>query len=181
MTAAAPSSASPETPLPRLLATRDSDRLRRYREYLDYYEGRRGAPPRRARERALTFNYARAIVEKGASYLVTEHRPVVTPAGTDADARRVAATAERLLSDTWDANDLARLDIETEIDTATLGDGAYKVTWDEREERVVVSAPDVQGLFVWWHGDDVRRVRRLAARYEQDAEALAERAPAAQR
>jgi hypothetical protein len=53
-----------EQSLPALLATRDLDRLRRYREYLDYYEGRRGAPPRQGRERALSFNYARAIVEK---------------------------------------------------------------------------------------------------------------------
>lgn len=162
-------------PLPRLLTLRDSERLRRYREYLDYHEGRRGAPPRRGRERALTFNYARAIVEKGASYLMTDHRPLVSAGGTGAEARRTAAAAQRLLDDTWEANDLARLDVETEIDTATLGDGAFKVTWDEQEQRTIVSAPDVQGLFVWWHGDDVRRLRRVAARYDLDAEAYAER------
>ena len=38
--------ASAGLPLPRQLVLRDSDRLRRYREYLDYHEGRRGAPPR---------------------------------------------------------------------------------------------------------------------------------------
>ncbi|MCK9487550.1 MAG: phage portal protein [Dehalococcoidia bacterium] len=151
-----------------MLAQRDTDRLRRYREYLDYYEGRRGAPPRRGRERALVFNYARSIVEKGASYLVTDHRPEVTAADSDA----VAAEAERVLAETWDANDLARLDIETEVDTAVLGDGAYKVTWSQEEQRVVVSAPDVQGLHAWWAGDDVRRLWRVAARYTLDADAL---------
>lgn len=160
--------ASEETPLPRLLAQRDADRLRRYREYLDFHEGRRGAPasPRgvRSRERTLVFNYARSIVEKGAAYLVTEHRPVVTTAPSEA----VRAEAERVLHETWDANDLARLDVETEVDTAVLGDGAYKVTWDDEEGRVVVSAPDVQGLFAWWAGDDVRRLRRVASRYEVD-------------
>ena len=115
-------------PLPRQLTQRDAERLRRYREYLDYHEGRRGAPPRRARERTLTFNYARAIVEKGASYLVTAHRPLVQAAAAGAEARRTAAAAERLLLDTWEANELDRLDVETEIDTATLGDGAFKVT-----------------------------------------------------
>lgn len=161
-----------EVPLPSLLAQRDTDRLRRYREYLDYHEGRptvRNAPPRRGRERALVFNYARSIVEKGASYLVTDHRPAVTSAPSDA----VAADVERVLAEAWDANDLARLDIETEVDTAVLGDGAYKVTWSEDEQRVIVSAPDVQGLFAWWAGDDVRRLWRVAARYTLDAESFA--------
>ena len=169
-------------PLPRTLVTRDTDRMRRYREYLDYHEGRRGGPPRSGRDRVHTFNYARAIVEKGASYLVTDHRPLVHPLTNGVEARREAVAAEALLREVWDANDLARLDIETEIDTATLGDGAFKVTWDEHERRVIVSAPDVQGLYVWWHGDDVRRVARVAARYEMAAESLAEqtgRAPRA--
>ncbi|MQC48333.1 MAG: phage portal protein [Chloroflexi bacterium] len=153
-------------PLPQQLALRDADRLRRYREYLDYHEGRRGAPPslRRGRERMLVFNYARAIVEKGAAYLVTEHRPVVTSAPSEA----VRDEAERLLRATWEANDLARLDVETEVDAAVLGDGAYKVTWDDEEQRAVVSAPDVQGIFAWWAGNDVRRLRRVASRYSVD-------------
>ena len=33
------------TPFPRTLAQRDRERLARYREFLDYYEGRRGAAP----------------------------------------------------------------------------------------------------------------------------------------
>lgn len=164
-----------ESSLPRVVDRMDADRLRRYREYLDYHEGRRGAPPARARERSLTFNYARAIVEKGVSYLVTEHQPVVTSLDGSAEARAQAAEATRLLAETWEANDLARLDVETEIDTAVLGDGAFKVTWDDIEERVVVTAPDVQGLFAWWHPDDVHRLRRVASRYTLDAEDAAER------
>ncbi|MFN8585317.1 MAG: phage portal protein [Dehalococcoidia bacterium] len=164
-----------EESLPRLLANRDADRLRRYQEYLDYYEGRRGSPPARGRERTLTFNYARAMVEKGASYLVTEHRPQVVAVEDTAAGRREAAEAERALVEAWDANDLARLDLETEVDTAVLGDGAFKVVWDERERRVVVSAPDVQGLYAWWVGDDVRRLWRVAARYRMPSEQVAER------
>ena len=164
-----------EEPLPRALANRDADRLRRYREYLDYYEGRRGSPPARGRERTLTFNYARAMVEKGASYLVTEHRPRVVPAEETPAARGQAAEAERALLEVWDANDLARLDLETEVDTAVLGDGAFKVVWDDRDRRVVVSAPDVQGLYAWWVGDDVRRLWRVAARYRLAPEQAAER------
>jgi hypothetical protein len=155
------------------LRNRDGDRTRRYREYLEYYDGLRGAPAARGRERVLTFNYARAVVEKGASYLVTEHRPMAAPLEESADARRRAAAAERALLDVWQDNDLARLDYETEVDTAVLGDGAFKVTWDEAEQRVVVSAPDVQGLFAWWAGDDVRRVRRVVSKYRLPAEDVA--------
>jgi hypothetical protein len=158
-----------------VLTNLDADRLRRYREYLEYYEGRRGRPPARGRERTLTFNYARAMVEKGASYLVTEHRPQVTATEETPAVRRQAAEAERALLDVWEANDLARLDLETEVDTAVLGDGAFKVVWDERERRVIVSAPDVQGLFAWWAGDDVRRLWRVAARYRLPAAQAAER------
>ena len=159
----------------RELEGRDLDRLRRYREYLDYYEGRRGAPPRQGRQRVLSFNYARAMVEKGASYLVTDHRSSVVPIDDDAPGRRTAAAAERALLDAWSANELPRLDLETEIDTAVLGtavlgDGAFKVTWDDREERVIVSVPDLQGLYAWWLGDDVRRIWRVATRYVLGAE-----------
>ncbi len=154
----------------RALQGRDQDRLRRYREYLDYYHGLRGMAPARGRERTLMFNYARVIVEKGASYLVTDHHPVVQPLEESAAARRRAAVTERALRELWDENDLARLDLETELDTAVLGDGAFKVVWDDREERVVVSSPDVQGLFAWWVGDDVRRLSRVASRYRLPAD-----------
>ena len=163
------------TPFPRTLAQRDRERLARYREFLDYYEGRRGAAPAGRRERSLSFNYARAFVEKGASYLITPHHPTVATADGGS-----AAEAEQALLELWEANDLERLDLESEFDTATLGDGAFKVSWDEHEQRVVVSAPDVQGLYVWWLGDDVRRIRRVAARYEtpsEDAEARTGRLP----
>ena len=161
-----------ELPLPRQLAGLDAARRRGYREYLDYHEGRRGAPPRRGRERVLNFAYARSIVEKGAAYLVTGHRPVVEPLDGTPEARANAEAAERVLREAWDANALERLDLETEIDTAVLGDGAFKVTWDEHRGRAVVSAPDVQGLFAWWAGDDVRRVWRVASRYTVEAAAL---------
>ncbi len=156
--------------IPRTLLHRDADRLRRYREYLEYYEGLRGSPPPRARERTLTFNYARAIVEKGASYLVSDHGPVVFSLDDTAAGRRRATLTERALTDIWRENDLTRLDFETEVDTAVLGDGAFKVTWDEREQRVIVTAPDVQGLFAWWVGDDVRRLSRVASRYRLPAD-----------
>lgn len=61
-------------PLPRLIARLDADRLRRYREYLDFYQGRQWPTPPRRRERQLTFNYARALVEKVTPYPRQCHR-----------------------------------------------------------------------------------------------------------
>lgn len=49
-------------------------------------------------------------------------------------------------------NHLQQLDHETEIDTAIIGDGCYKVIWDTDEKRIRVTAPDVSGLFAWWRG-----------------------------
>lgn len=160
-----PASAA-DAPFPRMLARRDRERLARYRELLDFFEGRRGSPPGSRRERLLNFNYARAFVEKGAAYLGSDHRPEATATDDTPEGRRRAAEAEAALRELWEANDLLRLDLDGELDTAVLGDGAYKVTWDEREQRVVVSAPDVQGLHAWSLGDDVRRIWRVASRYE---------------
>ncbi len=36
-----------------------------------------------------------------------------------------------------------------------------------------MTAPDVEGLFAWWAGDDVRRLWRVASRYELPAEQIA--------
>ena len=167
--------AGDELPLPRQLLNRDLERMRRYREFLDYYEGRRGAPPTLGRERALTFNYARSFVEKGATYLISDHRPVVLPADDTPAARRRATEVETVLRAAWDDNDLAQLDLDTEVDTAVLGDGAFKVVWDEREQRVLVTTPDVQGLHAWTFGDDLRRLWRVASSYRLAGEELRHR------
>jgi hypothetical protein len=54
-------------PLPQQIARMDADRLRRYRENFDFYHGRQwpgSASGGRRRERRLTFNYARAVIDK---------------------------------------------------------------------------------------------------------------------
>ena len=78
---------------------------------------------------------------------------------------RRRAASEQALREVYDANALDQLDFDNEIDCSVLGDAAYKVTWDAAEERVRVSAPDVQGLFAWWLADDPSRVWRVASRY----------------
>ncbi|MBI5288557.1 MAG: phage portal protein [Chloroflexi bacterium] len=164
--------------LPEQIRRMDGERLRAYADNLAFYNGEQWpASMARSRNRRLVFNYAKAIVDKTASYLMTPHggstgvNLAVDPEDETPEAHERAIAAERALLSVYDQNNLDQLDFDTEIDAAVLGDGAYKVTWDAAERRVRVSAPDVQGLFAWWAGDDVSRVWRVASRYCIDAEA----------
>jgi hypothetical protein len=161
-------------PLPGQLAQRDSERFRCYRENLDFYEGKQWTDAGRWRDRRLTFNYARAVVEKTASYTMSGASFVVDPDDASAEAHERARRAEQALREVYEANGLDQLDFDNEIDCSVLGDGAYKVAWDEAARRVRVSAPDVQGLFVWPHAGDCSRYWKVAARYtlsHEEAEA----------
>ncbi len=159
--------------LPQQLKQMDADRLRRYAENLAFYGGDQWPPANRCRDRRLVFNYAKAIVDKTTSYLMTGLSFAVDPVDDTPEAAARARDAERALADVYDANQLDQLDFDTELDAAVLGDGAYKVTWDAHERRVRVTAPDVQGLFAWWAGDDVSRLWRVCSRYTIDAESAA--------
>lgn len=173
-TMARPPAGADALPLPQQLPRLDLPRLRAYGENLEFYRGAQWREAR-GRERRLTFNYARAIIEKTASYVMGGYSSLVDAIDSSDEAQERARRAERALREVRDANGLDQLDFDNEIDCSVLGDAAYKVTWDAREERVRVSAPDVQGLYVWWLGDDPGRVWRVASRYTlsaDEAEAL---------
>lgn len=156
----------PDTlPLPQQISRMDGDRLRAYRENLDFYHGRQWLEPRLRRERRLTFNYARTVIEKTASYTLSGVSATVDPEDASAEALDRARRTEEALREVYEANALDQLDFDGEIDCSVLGDGAYKVTWDATEKRVRVTAPDVQGLFAWPLGDDPSRFWRVASRY----------------
>ncbi len=163
-------------PLPQQLARMDLPRMRGYRENLEFYEGRQWLEPqRRRRERRLTFNYAKTVIEKTASYVMSGVSFVVDAADSQAQSLDAARRAEQALRDVYYDNALDQLDLDNEIDCSVLGDAAYKITWDAEEKRVRMSAPDVQGLYVWWAGDDASRVWRVASRYSlggEEAETL---------
>ncbi|MGI2336361.1 MAG: phage portal protein [Dehalogenimonas sp.] len=139
----------------------DDERRRRYREMLDLYRGRQWSG-RAAGERRLTFNYAAAAVDKLSAYLM--NGLTVRAAGDGA----AVAEAQTIL-DRWHAgNCLDRLDYETEVDTAVLGDGCYRLGWDDAAGMVRVTAPDVCGLEVTFGLDgvtpeEVRAGYRLSA------------------
>jgi len=158
------------TTIPNQIRQLDGDRLRRYAEHLSFYAGDQWPPMTRRQQRRLVFNYAKAMIDKTASYVMSGLNFAVDPADDAPEAAARACAAERALARVYDENALDQLDFDTEIDASILGDGAYKVTWDPAERRVRITAPDVQGLFAWWQGDDVSRVWRVASRYNIDAE-----------
>ena len=151
--------------LPQQMARMDPERMRRYRENLDFYNGVQWQGSPRRRERRLTFNYAMSFVNKVTSYLMAGSALSVEPVDKSAEAGERARRAEEALGRVAEENSLEQLDFDTELDAAILGDGCYKVTWDGAEQRMRVSAPDVQGIHAWWVGDDFSRVWRVASGY----------------
>jgi hypothetical protein len=152
------------------LVTED-DRLRfaRYAEALDFYEGGQWLGKRRQGETRLTFNYARALMRKVASYVFAG--PVtfsVTPQGDDDSAN----LAERLLADVAAENDLGRLDVDLCIEASVLGDAAMKVTWDAVAGVPVVAAVDPASLVARWAPDNPRRIFHLTQVYGMTGSAL---------
>ena len=159
---------------PRQLAKLDQARLRAYTANLAFYGGKQW-PARRGsdKRRRLTMNYARTVIEKTAAYVTSGRTIRITPQDASDPAAELAINAEQLLADIAEANSLERLDFDTEIDTSVLGDGAYRLTWSEDENRVVITAPDVQGIFVWPKPHNLTDYYQVAHRYEIDqAQAL---------
>lgn len=152
------------------LARMDRDRMRRYTENLTFYNGEQWQRRATRGEKHLTVNYAKALVDKLSSYLMAGISFAVDPLEDSNEAREKARAAERLIYQVYQDNNLEALDFDTEVDCAVLGDAAYKVTWDLKQKRVNVTAPDVQGLFAWWLPDDVTAVYRVASRYQLTAD-----------
>lgn len=155
-------------------------RWSRYRQYLDFYRGNQWNEPRRPGERRLTVNYARAIIQKSASYLMG--KPVsfeLIPNGEGPEAEAEASRAERALREMWDDNGLALLDYDTAVDAAVLGDAAFKVTLQPSEitdlsivnrqsqivNRVVVRAVDVCNLDAGYKHSDLRELTWVTEQY----------------
>jgi hypothetical protein len=152
------------------LARLDTERMKNYRDLLDFYFGRQWEGRERRSERRLTFNYAKVFVEKITSYMMADIGFAADPLEDSEKARESARRAEAAIYNVYADNHLEQLDLETEIDCAVMGDACYKVTWDPAAEQVRVNAPDVQGIYAWTAGDDVSRVWRVASRYRLSAE-----------
>lgn len=168
------------------LMERDRERRQNYCARLDFYLGQQSPAREKGSENRLTFNYACTFIDKLTSYLMNGHGFTVESFQDTPQARAQAQAAEKALEQVHEYNHLEQLDFETELDCAILGDGCYKVTWEEASSfglqaasgskgRVRVTAPDIQGISAWWAGDDISRVWKVASRYiltEEEVERL---------
>jgi len=150
---------------PTELARLDADRLRGYKELLEFYHGRQWEGYAKRGEKRLTFNYAKVVIDKVTSYLMSGINLVVDAVEDSDEARANARRAEAVLHRVYEDNSLEQLDFETEVDCAILGDACFKVIWDQEAKGVRVTAPDIQGIYAWWVGDDTSRVWSVASRY----------------
>jgi len=116
------------------LSRRDMDRIKGYKELLDFYHGQHWEGRERRGEKRLTFNYAKVFVDKVTSYLMSGINFAVDAVEDSDEARANAQRAEQALYQVCEANNLAQLDFETEIDCAILGDACYKVIWDSQTQ-----------------------------------------------
>ena len=152
--------------------TADDDvRLRRYRRFLDFDNGKHDVGRLGFGQTPIVANYARVFVRKGASYLFPELVTIAVDTPDDSPAATTAAARiETALARVAHENDLGAADLATAIDAGVLGDGAFKVTWQSYPPRpppetgrgngcVRIVPVDVQTLFVESAPDDVRRMR----------------------
>lgn len=160
--------ATDRTPLPAQLAKRDAIRLRDYKNALAFYEGDQWAGLPTSTFRRIIANYTQTTIDKTSSYVQGGATVSIDPVNAADDAP--ARAAELALQELSDANALEELDYDSEIDCAVLGDGCYRVTWDAAENRVLIIAPDVAGVFPWPDPQDPTRFRRVAHRYQLSRE-----------
>jgi hypothetical protein len=157
------------------LAGRDSERLQRYRELLDFYAGHQWPGRRRAGETRLVFNYARVLVRKAASYLMPgpmTFNVLGAADGTPGDPETVRL-AEQALNAVYLAHDQHTIDFQSALDAAVLGDGAFKVTWSTRRGAPLIAPVDPATLWAFWEPDNPSEVYRVIQRYEVTSEEAA--------
>ena len=160
------------------LAAADQARLRRYSEYLEFYNGRQWAKPRQGRSN-LVLNYARAIVDKGVSYLLGRGiNFAVPPAGPSPEEQARAAAAEELLYRVYEENDLEAVDVQGALNGAILGDTVFKLFWGpgaggQGTEGIRVVNIDPFTFFPRWAGDDPSALLSVYLVYRLPAEEAA--------
>lgn len=145
----------------------DGQRIAGYRTYLDFYNGAQWSGLPAPNEKRLAFNYARVFVNKAASYLMGKgvQMSVEAPEGAGEGGKQTAQGAEALLATCYRAQKLALLDLDTAVDCAVLGDGAFKLTWDVPENAPTVSAVDPAGLICVRDPEDYRRLLKVTQTY----------------
>ncbi|MEO8288600.1 MAG: phage portal protein [Chloroflexota bacterium] len=153
--------------VPLRMSQADAGRIALYRLYLDFYNGNQWEGLPAPSEKRLTFNYARIFVHKAASYLMGKGVAfaVEAPKGAGEEGAAAAQHSGGLLQACYESNALALADLDTAVDSAVLGDGAFKVTWNAEEGVPSVSPVDPAGLVCVRQPDDYRRLLMVQQTY----------------
>jgi hypothetical protein len=89
-------------------------------------------------------------------------------AASEVHANRVETLLTELLAEL----DADRLDFALAIDSAVLGDGVMKVTWDPVALRPRLAVVDPATLLAWWSPDTPTEAYRFAQRYSLPGQAI---------
>jgi hypothetical protein len=158
-----------------------TNRWSRYQALLDFYRGTQWSDARRPGERRITINYARAFIQKQASYLMGKPLQFELISNTDDQAGDdLAAKCEQALREIWDDNGLSLVDYDAAVDAAVLGDGAFKVSVQpgsasgpldipgstKKNTRIVVRSVDMNGLDAGFRDDDLRSLLWVSEQYQ---------------
>src|SRR5215213_7353974 len=84
-----------------------------------------------------------------------------------------ANIVETLLAELLAELDADRLDFALTMDSAVLGDGVMKVTWDPVALRPRLAVVDPSTLLAWWSPDTPTEAYRFAQRYTLPGQAIA--------
>lgn len=79
---------------PMQLNNRELDRFKRYKELLDFYHGRHLLSYTGCGDKQLTFNYAKTIIDKVSSYVMSGVHHTIVALGDSDEARQRAKEAE---------------------------------------------------------------------------------------
>lgn len=148
----------------------DENRRSRYLEARRFWDGEQWEGRVRRGESRLTFNYARALVRKAVSYMLSA--PVTfNVIGVE---QPYLGRAESCLSDTLSQLDADQLDFALAEQMSVIGDSAVKVTWDEDGQAVRLAAVHPAELAVRWRAGDTGRPTWVRHSYRMEGWEIAD-------
>lgn len=132
----------------------DSQRFARYADARAFWRGDQWQSRIRRGDRRLTFNYARTLIRKVASYALSKPVTFSIPD---------SAAAEKDLNDLLDELDAPELDLSLLVEASMIGDAAIKTTWSNDEKRPLIAPVDPAQLLAW--ADPANRTRLYRVRH----------------
>jgi hypothetical protein len=117
--------------------------------------------------------YGSEVGSRRSEEATSDSRPRQRQRSSDSAIESQANRVETLLAELLAELDADRLDFAIAIDSAVLGDGVMKVTWDPRAMRPRLAVVDPATLLAWWSPDTPTEAYRFAQRYSLPGQTIA--------